>query len=90
MPYFNFSWFHRSIWKLNDARAYELANLNLSKVEYYKKFQEIAQNAAELGFNAIRYKSYRNHGGINFVIIGNDKEFFKQVLKPQMVMPGVD
>ena len=79
-----------SAWKLNDARAYELAHLSESKMVYYKKFQEMAQNAANQGYNAIRYKSYRNPGGVNYVIIGNDKEFFKQIFKPQMVMPGVD
>jgi hypothetical protein len=76
------------IWKLSDARKYEIANLSKSPTEYYSKFQDIANLAIQKGYNSIKFTSYRNSGGINLVLLENNKVFFKQVLKPQMIVPA--
>jgi hypothetical protein len=78
-------------WKLQEARDFEIANLGAGKDVYYKMFQELAQNAKAEGYNAIRFYSYRNPGGVNYVILETvNKELYKQVLKPQMVMPALE
>ncbi|MGD1845527.1 MAG: RES family NAD+ phosphorylase [Salibacteraceae bacterium] len=76
-------------WNLADAVKYEddLVKAGMTGPEKYAPFQEIATKARSEGYNAIRFPSKRADGN-NFVIYGDTPEFFKSILKPQMITPA--
>lgn len=78
-------------WKLSEAKDFEnkaLTSIDPDEVgRKYEKFQQIAEDARAEGYNAIKFESARAPGS-NYVIYGDSKEFFEEVLKPQMVMPA--
>jgi hypothetical protein len=78
-------------WGLAEAKEFEnkaLASGNQGIIDTkYNKFKEIAKNARAKGYNAIKFESARAPGS-NYVIYGETQDFFKEVLKPQMVMPA--
>lgn len=77
-------------WNLGDAMNYEnnMISSNSENLKY-DKFQELAIKAQNEGFNAIKFKSFRGTSN-NLVIFGEDKDFFKQTLQPQMIMPAIE
>ena len=66
----------------------ELKLLQEEGATKYAKFQEIGVKAQAEGYNAVKFPSVRGEGS-NYVIYSTEKEFMKQVMKPQMVVPAV-
>jgi len=75
-------------WNLDEAIDFENKMINQGDEELkYGLFQEIAERAKEEGFNAIRFKSFRENGN-NFVILEQNNTIYKEILTPQMVVPA--
>lgn len=75
-------------WKLDDAFKLEKqAEITGQANAKYEPFQGIAEKAKVEGYNSIKFPSQRANGN-NFVIFGDSKSFFKEVLSPQMVSPA--
>ncbi|RRB02839.1 fibronectin type III domain-containing protein [Larkinella rosea] len=76
-------------WNLSDAFNYERQMEVIGNIDdKYDKFIEIADKAVAQGYNAIKFTSQRGSGS-NYVLYG-DKEHFKQILSPQMVIPAIE
>lgn len=75
-------------WEVNEASQIEKQFEEIGKEnQKYDGFKEISKKAQEQGYNAIKFTSKRADGN-NFVIFGDNKEFFQEVLQPKMVTPA--